>query len=87
MRRSSLAVVIVTVVAAGATLSTADAASFSGKVCSLLTAKQVATVKVAPLKCTAEATVKTAVFTAYHGYWGTNHRRASVRPDLGDQYG
>jgi hypothetical protein len=72
MHRSRLASVVVTVVAAGAVASTANAAPFSGKVCSLLTAKQVATVNVAPLKCTAEPAVKTSIFTAYHGYWGTS---------------
>ena len=72
MHRSRLASIVVTVVAAGAAVSTADAASFSGKICSLLTAKQVATVNVAPLKCTSEPALKTSVFTAYHGYWGTS---------------
>jgi hypothetical protein len=69
MHRFRLAIVVATVVAAGAAVSTAGAA-FSGNVCSLLSANQVATVHVAPLKCTAEKTVHTSIFTAYHGYWG-----------------
>ncbi len=45
--------------------------SFTGNVCGLLTAKQVATV-VAAGKCTREPKVSLAGAADYHGYWGAN---------------
>ncbi len=64
-----LAIVIAAVVAAGAITPSAEAA-FSGDVCGLLTAKQVATVRVTPLKCAAEKSFATPTVTNYSGNWG-----------------
>ena len=69
MYRSRLAIVVATVVAACVVVSSADAA-FSGNVCGLLSAKQVASVPVTPLKCSPMQTIKGPASTAYYGNWG-----------------
>jgi len=59
------------------------AGTFSGNVCGLLNAKQVASV-VAATKCTPEPKVAGAGITAYHGYWGASPA-SSTRPYLSFQ--
>jgi hypothetical protein len=66
-----LPVVVVAAAIVGGLLASAASAAFSGGVCGLLTAKQVATANVTPLKCTTESTVDTDGGIDYHGYWGT----------------
>ncbi len=76
MQRYLLELVVVGVIAGGSLASVADA-SFSGNVCGLLTAKQVASAKVTPAKCTTEPTVRQSGGIDYHGYWGTGPIAAS----------
>jgi hypothetical protein len=57
--------------------------NFSGNVCSLLSAKQVASV-VAATTCTPEPKVAAAGITDYHGYWGASPA-SSTRPYLSFQ--
>jgi hypothetical protein len=57
--------------AAAAGPSSSDARlAFSGNVCGLLTSKQVATVKVTPLKCSSQKPIKGSGGTLYYGNWG-----------------
>jgi hypothetical protein len=58
-------------VAGGCWVSVASA-GFSGALCSVLSAKQVSNAGVTPLKCRANAPVKTPYFTTYIGYWGSS---------------
>jgi hypothetical protein len=60
---------LVGAVAAASTASSARLA-FSGDVCSLLTSKQVASVKVTPLKCSGQKPIKGSGGTLYYGSWG-----------------
>ena len=69
MKKLRIAMVLTAVAAAGMTVSTAHAA-FSGKVCNLLTSKQVAAVHVSPLKCTPQKSFGSAYSTNYSGTWG-----------------
>jgi hypothetical protein len=66
-----LLVLVIVVTIVGGLLASAANAAFSGQVCGLLTAKQVATANVTPLKCTAEPTVHADGGIDFHGYWGT----------------
>jgi hypothetical protein len=43
---------------------------FSGDVCSLLTSKQVSSVKVTPSKCSSQKPIKGSGGTLYYGNWG-----------------
>jgi hypothetical protein len=58
--------------AAGGCWVSGASASFSGALCSVLSAKQVSSAGVTPLKCRAIAPVKTPSMTTYIGYWGSN---------------
>jgi hypothetical protein len=75
--RSSLTIVLASAVAllvvllpARATASSASAERFGGDVCGLLSAKLVATVH-APAKCTNRPTIHGAGSTTYYGTWGS----------------
>ena len=57
--------------AGGCWVSVANA-GFSGALCSVLSAKQVSSAGVTPLKCRANAPVKTPYATTYIGYWGSS---------------
>jgi hypothetical protein len=70
MRGMSLTACAVVVVG-GSWVSVASA-GFSGAPCSVLSAKQVASAGVTPLKCRANAPVKTPSFTTYIGVWGSS---------------
>src|SRR5256885_434560 len=62
---------VVVAAAAPATSGKAGARlAFSGHVCSLLTSKQVASVKVTPLKCSSQKPIKGSGGTLYYGTWG-----------------
>jgi len=60
------------VAAAGGCWASVANAGFSGALCSVLTAKQVASAGVTPQKCRATAPVKSPYTTTYIGYWGSS---------------
>jgi hypothetical protein len=74
--RSTLTVVLASlavVIAGAAPIALANdnaRVAFSGDVCSMLSLKQVASVNVAPLKCTAQKPIKGSGSTLFYGNWG-----------------
>jgi hypothetical protein len=70
MRKVMLAIIVATLVTVGASAHVARAA-FNGKVCSLLTAKEVAAVHVTPSTCTHQKTTKILTWTNYTAHWGS----------------
>ena len=71
MRKIMFAIIVATVVVAGESAPVARAA-FNGKVCSLLTAQQVAAAHITPPKCINPKTTKISTWTNYYAHWGSS---------------
>lgn len=76
MRKVMFAIIVATLVAVGASAPVARAA-FNGKVCSLLTAKQVAAAHVTPSTCVYQKTTRLSTWTNYTGHWGSSSLSAT----------
>ena len=76
MRKIMFAIIVATVVVAGASAPVARAA-FNGNVCSLLTAKQVAAAHIIPSKCINQKTTKISTWTNYYAHWGSTSLSAA----------
>jgi hypothetical protein len=77
MRKILFAILVATVVIVGASAPVARAA-FNGKVCSLLTTKQVAAAHVTPPKCINQKTTKISTWTNYYAHWGSTSLTATT---------